>query len=132
MHKISSSYLEKTAVFFFIEGKKKLPMLFPVISAFFQLSNFVRFVPFKKCYRVFFCALDKKTGLKKMYHTTQTRNFKFDLFYLVTSNDVDLIRGHKRFRPVPKSMPDVSSALFQSDTAALSGEASDDSQKAGI
>ena len=65
-----------------------------------------------------------------MYQTTKTQNFKFDLFYLVTLDDLDLTLGHKRLRRVLGSISYtihvVLSALFQFDTAALSVEASND------
>ena len=51
-------------------------------------------------------------------------------FDLVTLDDLDLTQGHKRLRRVLSSIPDtmyaVPSALFQSDTAALHCEASND------
>ena len=65
-----------------------------------------------------------------MYYTTQTQNSKFDLFDLVTLDDLDLSQGHKRLRRVLRSIPDmihvVSLALFQFDTAAVLGEASNE------
>ena len=65
-----------------------------------------------------------------MYHTTQTQNLEFDLFDLLTLDDLDLTQDHKRIRMVLSSIPDtihvVSSALYQFDTAALPGKASSD------
>ena len=63
-------------------------------------------------------------------HTTQIQNFKFDLFNLVTLDNLDLTQGHKRLRRVLRSVPDtihaVLFALFHFDTATLSSKASND------
>ena len=71
-----------------------------------------------------------------MYHTTQTQNFEFDLFDLVTLDDLELTRGHKRLRRLFRSIPDtihaVPSAFFQFDMAALPGEASNDRFKKDV
>ena len=40
-----------------------------------------------------------------MYHTTQTLNFEFDLFDLVTSNDLELTGGHQAGRTLRKPHP---------------------------
>ena len=65
-----------------------------------------------------------------MHHATQTQNFKFELCDLVTLDDLDLSQDHKRLRRVLRSIQDamhiVPSASFQSDTAALPDEASND------
>ena len=65
-----------------------------------------------------------------MYQATVTQNFKFDLFDLVTSDDLGLTQGHNGLRMVLRSIPDtihvVPSDLFRSDTATLPGEASND------
>ena len=65
-----------------------------------------------------------------MYHTAQTQNFKFNHFNLVTLDGLDLTKGHKILRWVLRSIPDtihvVLSALLQTDTAALPGEARND------
>ena len=61
-----------------------------------------------------------------MYRTTQTQNLEFNLFDLVTLDDLDLTQCHKRLRRVLRRIPDtihvVPSALFQSDMAAVPGE----------
>ena len=66
------------------------------------------------------------------YHTTQTQNIPFDLFCLVTFDDIDLTRGQKRLRRLPRSIPDTIDAVFlasfQIDMLTLPGEASDDSK----
>ena len=65
-----------------------------------------------------------------MYHTAQTQNFIFDLFDLVTLDDLNLTQGHEMPRRVLRSIPDtmyaILSALFHFHTAALPGEASND------
>ena len=63
-----------------------------------------------------------------MYHTSQTQNFKFHLFGLVTLDDLDLTQGHKGLKSVLRRIPDtidvVPSDLFQFDMAALLRETS--------
>ena len=65
-----------------------------------------------------------------MYHTTQSQNFKPDLFDFVTFDDLGLIQGHKMLRRVLTNIPDtfhvIPSALFQFDVIVLPGEASND------
>ena len=56
---------------------------FYTICTFLKFSNFVHSARSKSVLGSFFGALDEKLTLK-MYHTTQTKNFKFDLFDLVT------------------------------------------------
>ena len=63
-----------------------------------------------------------------MYATTQTQNVEFILFDLVTLDDLDSTRGHKRLRRVLRSIlytiHAVLLALFHCDMAALPGEGS--------
>ena len=71
-----------------------------------------------------------------MYRTTQTQNFYSDLFDVVALDDFDLTRpkaeaemGKKlesSLRDIPNTIHAASLALFQLDTASLSGEASSD------
>ena len=60
---------------------------------------------------------------KNMYHTTQTQRLYFDLFDLVTSDDLDLAWGHQMLRRILWSIHDtidvILSALFQLDTSTL-------------
>ena len=39
-----------------------------------------------------------------MYHTTQTQNFKFGLFEILTFDDLHLTQSHKRLRGVLRSI----------------------------
>ena len=41
----------------------------------------------------------------KMYHITKTRNVKFELFELVTLDDLDGTPGHQRLRRVLRGIP---------------------------
>ena len=67
-------------------------------------------------------------NVPKTYITPPKHQILRLAFDLVTSDDLDLTRGHQRLRRVLKSIPDtiraVSPALLQSDMAALPGEAS--------
>ena len=91
-----------------------------------------------------FFVIDEKWP-KNVHHTTQTRNFTFDLFLPRDSNGIDLTRGNQAlggyfdvsqiryyssiYSPillVVHIIHVVSMAFFQYDAAALSGEASDD------
>ena len=65
---------------------------------------------------------------KNMHHTTQTQNFKFELFDIVALDGLDLTQGHKMLRRVLRiilgTMHVAQLALFQFGTAALPGEES--------
>ena len=67
---------------------------------------------------------------QNMYHTTQTQNFKFDVFEILTFDDLHLAKRHKGLggdiQRYPRHDPCRSPALFQFDTAALPGEANRD------
>ena len=71
----------------------------------FRFSSFVRFRWFKKCCRAIF-ALLMKSDLKRMYLTTQT-HFLYQLFDLVTLNEMDLTQCHKGLGKVLRSIPDT-------------------------
>ena len=62
--------------------------LFPVISVFCQIFKFVRFVLLERCYSSIFLVIDEK--LAYITPPTHIINFQFDLFYIVTLDDVDL------------------------------------------
>ena len=70
---------------------------FHVISGLFRVFlNFVfdRFWRFKSVLGPFF-AFFAKIWPKNMYRSPKSRNFLFDLFHLVTWDDLDLYYGHK-------------------------------------
>ena len=55
VHKISSRYrLENCPSFGVLKVETAIFMLFLAISAFFRFSKFVRFGPFRKCFRAIF------------------------------------------------------------------------------
>ena len=68
----------------------------------------------------------------KDYDSAKARFF-LAISDLVTTNDLDLVRGHQMLRNTPKNIPDtihvVSWALFLFDMAALPGESSDNFSK---
>ena len=102
-------------------------MLFARISVIFLFSYPVRVGQFKNVLGYFFALLTKISS-KIIYHATKTYNFEFDLFDLVTLDDLDFTQGHKSLRKMLRSIPDtihvVKSALFQFDTVDLPGGAS--------
>ena len=57
-------------------------------------------------------------------------NFKFELFNLVTLDDLGLTQDHQTLKMTLRTIPDTTHAdsvvLFQFDVGALPGEASDD------
>ena len=61
----------------------------------FSLCRLPDFGRSESVFGVIFAVLTK-IWHKNMYHTTQTQNLKFELFDLVTLDDLDLIYGHKR------------------------------------
>ena len=93
-----------------------------------HLCDFYIF-PILVVYYSHFCSLYGNLT-KNMYRIIHTQNLLFDLFELVTSDDLGLIRGHQMLRRATRSIPDtinaVTSVLFQFDMAAFPGESSDD------
>ena len=93
----------------------------------FLIFNFVPFGPFKQFYSVIFCFVDETWIAPPKYNLL---NLTLTFFDLVTLDGLDLTQGQKKHRGVLRSIPYkihvVPSALFPFDTAALSGEASND------
>ena len=58
----------------------------------------------------YFFAFFTKTDIKHELHA-QNQNLHFDIFDLVTSDDLDLTRGHQRLRRVLRSIPNTIHAV---------------------
>ena len=93
--KISSRYLLKQLSFAVLNDPKR-PLLTPFtrISIFPLFPIFIWFGQFKKCSRAIFAFLTKILP-RNMYHTTQPKYPKLDLFDLVTLDDLDLTQVTK-------------------------------------
>ena len=63
----------------------------------FSNCYFFQLIRFRSVLASFFSFLTKIRS-RNMYHTTQTQNFEFDLFVLVTLDGLQLTQGHKRLR----------------------------------
>ena len=98
--KIFQHFFIQNAEFVYFEGQKRhIWALFLGISLLYQCSNPVRLGPLKNCNMVIFRIIDEKQS-QNMCHTTQTRNFLFDFFYLVTMDELDLKYAHRKLRMV--------------------------------
>ena len=76
--------MSKTGTFHVISG----------LTVIFRILFFDRFWRFKKCFRVIFRVLCK-IWPKNMYRSSKSRKKLFDLFHLVTWDDLDLYYDHK-------------------------------------
>ena len=99
-------YLEKWPSLGILKVEKGHFTLFPAISVFSRLSEFVRFGRFKKWSMVIFSVFDEKSTQK---HVSRRRNPKFSvwpLLDLVTLNDLDLECVHRKLKMILRSVPD--------------------------
>ena len=124
--KISSRYIGKRLSFAVSNAQKG--HLLRYLWGFRHFSDFQFLSGLGRSKRVLRSSF-KKTLPKNLH---QTLNFKFDLFDLVTLDDLQFSQGHKRLkrilRIIPYTIHVVPSNLLQFDTAALPGEGSNDRQ----
>ena len=85
--------------------KWPLLMLFPGSCVFFLFSTFAQFGSYVDCVKVIFHILEN--WFKNMCHTTQTRNFQFELFDLMALVCLDLKSAHRKLRMVFRRVPDT-------------------------
>ena len=111
---------------------KKVTYALFTVSAFFRFWNLSDFGGQKVSSKLIFLRSWRKLELKVCITPPKLKILNLTFIDLVAINDLDLTHGHKRLRRVLRSTPNtidvVPSALFQPNTAALPGDASNDRQ----
>ena len=110
VYKISSRYPQKWLRYYIKDVKKGT---FHVISGLYRdFPNFVFLTDFDGSKSVLgsFFALFAKIWPKHMCRSSKSRNFLFDLFHLVTWDDLDLYYGHKAQEMILTDVSDTTHA----------------------